>query len=113
MSSYHRMSVAQKQARHRQGMREPAVVCPVCETQTTAADLVHHVETRCPGQRDPNPHSKWITWREARALGVAKGTLSRWIRKGNVRTLGEFQDRRYLLRDIAQRIAQRRANRRR
>jgi DNA modification methylase len=56
-SRYHRLSLAEKQTLHRECMREPAVVCPICETQTTAADLLEHIETRCPGPRDPNPLS--------------------------------------------------------
>lgn len=57
--NYHRMSLAQKQAHTRECMREAAVVCPVCETQTTAVDLLEHIETRCPGPREPNPCS-WM-----------------------------------------------------
>jgi hypothetical protein len=101
------MSVAQKQAHQRDRAREPSVVCPVCETQTTAADLIAHVETRCSGPREPNPAAKWVTWSEAMALGVQAMWLSRWVKRGEVRAMGERGDRRYLLRDIAVRFAAR------
>jgi hypothetical protein len=111
--NYQRLSIGQKQALHRERMREPAVPCPVCETQTTAADLLEHVEIRCPGPREPNPNASWINWRQALDLGVPRETLSRWARQGVVRMRGELQDRRYLLRDIAVRVAARRAQQRR
>ena len=113
-SPYHRMSIAQKQAHHRDRMREPAVVCPRCETQTTAADLLEHMQNRCTGRRAPSPHSKWVSWRQALALGVAPKTLSRWAQRGWVRAVGEEpQCRLYLARDIVVRLAHQRANRRR
>jgi hypothetical protein len=106
-SEYQRLSVAEKQARHRQAMREPAIPCPHCDTQTTVADLLRHVET-CPGRREPHPLSEWVGWREALALGVLPGTLSRWVRKGKVRTRGEAWRREYLRRDLAKLLAARR-----
>lgn len=107
MSDYHRMSIAEKQAYAREAAREPAVVCPGCETQTTAADLLQHVADRCPGHlRDPGPGAKWITWADARKLGVSKSTMNFWVGRGDVRHRGEIQSREYLLRDIATRIAQ-------
>lgn len=109
---YQRLSVGQKQALHRERMREPAVTCPVCETQTTAAELLEHLDTRCRGPRDPNPHSAWVGWRVATAM-VLPGTLSRWVKRRLVRTRGELQDREYLLRDIAVRVAALRAQQRR
>lgn len=112
MSDYHRMSLAQKQAHVRDRMREPAVACPGCDTQTTAADLIAHA-ARCPGPRDPHQGSKWVTWREAIALGVPRRTFAHWVERGHVRYVGEVKDRRYLLRDLAQKIAQRIAFRRR
>lgn len=60
-ASYQRLSVAEKQALHRARMREPAVVCPVCETQTGASELLEHIEMRCTGPREPNPHASWIS----------------------------------------------------
>jgi len=104
-SSYHRMSAAAKEARNRDRMREPAIACPVCETQTTAADLLEHVATRCPGQREPGAGSKWISWREALALGVPRSTMNKWVKRGLVRVRGELQARQYLLRDVAMRLA--------
>lgn len=105
MSDYHRMNVAEKQAYARGAAREPAVTCPVCETQTTVADLVAHVAERCPGHlRDPGPGAKWITWAEARKLGVPEATMNFWVRRGDVRHRGEIQSREYLLRDVATRL---------
>jgi hypothetical protein len=112
-TNYHRLSIGQKQALHLDRMREPAVTCPVCETQTTATDLLEHIETRCPGPREPTHKASWITWRQALDLGVPRETLSRWAKHGLVRVRGELQDRRYLLRDIAVRVAARRAQQRR
>lgn len=109
MSEYHRMSIGQKQAHARGAAREQAVVCPRCETQTTPADLLTHLAERCPGRRDPHPASAWVTWRQALALGVPRATLSRWVDRGLVRCRGEAQDRRYLMRDLASRIASQRA----
>lgn len=111
MISYHRMSIAEKQAHHRDRMREPAVACPECDTQTTAADLIAHM-ARCPGPRDPGPGAKWISWSEARKLGVSDATMNYWTSRGHVRFRGEIQSRQYLLRDVATRItmARRRRN---
>lgn len=107
MTDYHRMSIADKQAHQRSVMREPAVTCPQCETQTTPADLIEHVAKRCPGSlRDPGPGSKWINWGEARKLGVPKATMNKWVCRGDVRVRGEIQSRQYLLRDVATRIVQ-------
>jgi hypothetical protein len=110
-TSYHRMSVAEKQAYARANVREQAVACPKCDTQTTAADLLEHVEKRCQGPREPGPGSKWVTWREALALGVTGWTLSRWVSAGDVRFRGELNERQYLLRDIAMRLMHRRRRR--
>lgn len=109
MSDYHRMSIAQKQAHARGAAREQAVVCPRCETQTTPADLLAHLSERCPGRRDPHPASAWVTWRQALAMGVLRGTLSKWVDRGLVRIKGDAQDRRYLMRDLVSRLAARRS----
>lgn len=114
---YARLTVGQKQRRHRDGMREPAVRCPACETQTTVADLLMHIEMRCPGasspEPPPHPRSRWVTWREALELGVPRGTMNRWIGRGLVRTRTvPIPQRQYLLRDLVTRIADRRARRR-
>jgi hypothetical protein len=108
---YRRLSIGAKQALHRDRMREPAVVCPVCETQTTATDLLEHRASRCPGKREPSAGSKWVSWREALALGVPARTLANWAASGWVRVRGDRMDRLYLLRDLAQRIARRKHRR--
>ena len=113
VADYHRLSIAGKQAAQRDSMRESSVVCPSCETHTTPADLLSHQQTRCTGPRDPHPASKWINWREATDMGVPGATLTRWTQRGEVRFLGERQDRKYLMRDVVLGIANRRANRRR
>jgi hypothetical protein len=110
---YHRMPIAQKRAAALATMREPLVVCPVCDAHTTPRDLLDHLRERCPGQREPHPGSAWVTWREALAMGVPRQTLLFWVRRGSVRYRGERGDRRYLLRDLAIRRAGRMAVRRR
>lgn len=104
-ADYRRLSIGQKQARHRERMREPAVVCPVCETQTTAAELLTHLDGRCSGPREPNPHASWVSWRQALAMGVPRATMNKWVRSGAVRVRGELQAREYLLRDLVMRLA--------
>lgn len=111
IDGYHRMSLADKQAHSRRTQAEPSVVCPICEVQTTARDLLDHQAKRCTGQRDPHPCSAWVSWPEAIALGVTKWTLSRWVTAGDVRMRGEIQCRRYLLRDIVTRMASKRRRR--
>lgn len=99
-SPYARMSLAAKQAQHRDRMREPAIVCPFCEVQTTVAELPRHARESCPGARAPHPLSEWVSWRDAMALGVPRQTLSRWVRRGQVRSRGERDRRQYLRRDV-------------
>lgn len=114
MSDYHKMSIAEKQALTRERAREAHVACPHCDTKLTPADLVRHVETRCSGEMPAPPEiAKYVSWREARAMGVPATTLSFWVRSKQVRYLGGRMDRRYLLRDLAMKIAQRRGFRRR
>lgn len=107
--SYIRLSLAAKQAQHRDRMREPAVACPMCETQTTVADLARHIDETCRGRREPHPLSEWISWREALSLGVLRGTLCKWIKAGRVsrREDGDGQHV-YLKREIVLEIAARR-----
>ena len=107
------VKIGQKQAHARERLREPAVACPICETQTTAADLLEHIETRCPAPREPNPGASWITWRQALAMGLPRGTLSRWVKHRLVRTREGGHERQYLLRDVAVHTAARRAQQRR
>lgn len=104
---YHRMGIGAKQAHARDQMREPSVVCPVCDTHVTPRDLVDHMARRCTGRRAPHPGSTWVGWREALRL-VRQSTLAGWVRRGLVRTragAGGALDRRYLLRDLATCIA--------
>lgn len=110
-SAYHRMSAAQKRD-FSLSVRETAVACPRCDTHVMPADLLAHVEQRCPGPREPGPGSKWIGWKEARSL-VPERTLVRWIEGGRVRFRGGRGDRQYLYRDLAQNLAHRRLSRRR
>lgn len=114
MSDYHRMPIARKRAEALARMREPARTCPGgCGMQVTAADLLAHLEQRCTGQAEPGPGSKWVNHREALALGVARMTLSDWVRAGRVRVRGERGDRLYLHGDLVERIAEQRLRRRR
>jgi hypothetical protein len=112
-SRYHRLPIAEKRREAIARIREPAISCPQCDTQVMPDDLLAHLEQRCPGRRDPGPGARWVAWNEALALGVNRQTLSRWTRSGQVRFIGERQDRRYLLRDLALKIAQQRGFRRR
>lgn len=117
--SFGSLSIREKQTRTLAGMREPPVECPYCGTKTPAIDLLAHVETRCSGPRqeqepqEPKNHWRWVDWRHARAMGVPATTLSFWARTGRVRYLGTRMDRKYLLRDLALKLAQRRGFRRR
>lgn len=113
MSRYHRLSIGEKQAEALGRIREPPVRCPHCDAQVMPADLLGHVEQRCPGPRDPGPGAKWIEHREALAMGVPRATLSFWANSRQVRFVGERQGRKYLYRDLALKIAQRRGFRRR
>lgn len=106
--SYQRLPIAEKRAKDLGRIRETAVTCPICDTQVMPTDLLAHMAERCQGRREPGPGAKWINWREARGLGVPGKTLSRWATSGQVRFLGERQDRRYLMRDLAIKIARRR-----
>lgn len=104
---YRRLTMAAKQALHRERMREPAIACPYCEAHTVVAELLRHVESTCPGHRPAHPLSKWISWDEAMALGVPKQTLCRWVVLGYVQSYGEIGARRYLLRDLVKMLARR------
>lgn len=97
---YGRLSVADKQALHRERMRESAQVCPFCGTHTVVGQLERHVRTTCTRERAPHPLSKWLTWSEVLALGIPKGTLLYWIQRGIVQTKGTPGHRLYLYRDV-------------
>jgi hypothetical protein len=105
MTRYNRLSIAAKQAQQTARMREPGIACPNCGTTTTSADLIAHVQTRCDGPKEPPQHSVWVRWRDVKAMGVRSGHLTFWVQRGYVRTRGEVQDREYLLRDLAVRVA--------
>jgi len=111
--SYQRMTLREKQAVTLENMREPAVRCPRCDTQTSARDLLAHVTRRCPGPPAPHPHSHWVNWRDALAVGLPRTTLTRWVNRGEIRVRGERRERQFLLRDLALRMAWRRIDRRR
>jgi hypothetical protein len=104
---YGRMSLAAKQAQHRDRMREPSVTCPRCEVQTTVADLLRHIESGCSGRRPAHPLSKWVTWSEVLELGVPNATFQDWVRRGVVQAEGPARRRRYLLRDVVRLMARR------
>lgn len=113
MARYHQLSIAEKRAENLARVREPAVTCPDCDMQVMPVDLLAHLEQRCQGRREPGPGAKWLTFREVMALGVPRATLAKWTRAGYVRFVGEVQDRKYLLRDLAIKVTQLRVSRRR
>jgi hypothetical protein len=110
-TSYQQLSIADKRRQDLAKMREPAITCPVCDTQVMPVDLLSHLE-RCERGREPGPGAKWITWKDAIAL-VPSRTLKRWVRRGHVRFKGGRGDRLYLARDLIVRVAQRKVSRRR
>lgn len=107
---YQRLSVSQKQARHRAAMREPDIECPLCGVRTSVADLLRHVDATCPRRRIPHPLARWVTWTEALELGVPKATMLDWVRRGVVQMTGAPKARRYLLRDLVRLLAIRRGS---
>jgi len=110
---YQKLSIQQKRELDLSKVRDAAVRCPHCEMQVMPVDLLVHVAQRCAGRPEPGPGAKWITHREALAMGVARATLSFWVERDFVRATGERQDRKYLLRDLALKIAQQKGFRRR
>lgn len=101
---YHRLSVAEKERYQRERIREPSISCPVCEAQTTVDDLLAHLAERCAGRREPHHLSRWVTWSEALALGIRRGTLSKWVRREAVRVRSNETQREYLLRDLIRQL---------
>lgn len=99
MSSYHKLPAAEKRRVTTEAMRPPPERCDVCDTQVMPEDLLGHAQ-RCPGLRPPHPRDRWITWREARSMGVPKSTLNRWINRGTVRFRDREGAREYLQRDV-------------
>lgn len=110
---YQKLSIAEKRARDLDGVRERAVTCPSCDTQVMPSDLLGHLKERCTGPRDPGPGAKWLTWREALAVGAKRRTLIRWVRRGYVRVQGGRGDRLYFARDLILQLAWRKASHRR
>lgn len=113
-SAYHLMNPAEKEAYQQVRLAEPPVPCPSdCGTTVMPSDLLAHVDGRCPGPRPPGPSSIWVDWRGALMTGVKPMTLHDWVKRGEVRSIGPRQDRKYLLRDLVSRVAVRRLGRRR
>lgn len=108
--TYHRLSIQEKQRSALDQARERPTHCPTCETALMPSELLQHMAERCPGQREPHPAARWVSWKQALAMGVPRRTLLFWIKRGYVRRRGERGDRRYLLRDLVRRTA---VNRRR
>lgn len=118
VSRYHRLPIAQKRAEGLTRMRTPSVTCPLCDTQVMPTDLLAHLELRCSGLREPGPGDKWLTWKEALALGVSGMNLSLWSRPDKngrikVRARGNRGDRQYLERDLQVWLTLQKAARRR
>lgn len=118
--AYARLSLQEKQRLVRQDEREDPLRCPTCGMQLLPEELVRHMrnQNRCPGpapadRGEPLKNARYVSWREAMQMGVNRQTLSRWSKQGHVRWFGERQDRKYLLRDLARKIAQRWGFRRR
>jgi len=107
--AYRRLTIRDKQRVALERLRPPPVACPTCGTQTGAEDLLGHVE-RCQGPREPHPLERWVTSGEVERLGVRRQTLHWWTARGVVRAqIGD--PCRYLLRDVAIRIALRQQRR--
>jgi hypothetical protein len=113
VSRYHSLPIAQKRAEALARVREPAVTCPDCDMQVMPVDLHVHLESRCPGRREPGPSARWVDGRDALVRLVPKATLHYWVAQGFVRVRGARMDREYLLRDLALKVSQWRGFRRR
>lgn len=110
---YRKLSIGDKHRLYLARSRDASVRCPHCDMQVMPVDLQAHVAQRCAGRPEPGAGAKWVSWREALALGVPGKTFARWVERGFVRFTGERQDRKYLLRDLALKIAIRNGFRRR
>lgn len=108
VASYQKLSLSEKRALDISRVREQPVACPGCGVGVMAADLLSHVEQRCPGRSEPGPAAKWIGWREAVAIirraapmseAAAMMRLSRWSRS-EIRMCGSRGDRKYLHGDL-------------
>lgn len=103
MADYHKLSVAQKEAANR--LHEPPTRCPVCEMAVQPDDLLAHVDKRCEGRPEPHPRSRWVTRKDALAMGASWPSLKRWANTGKVRIRRIDNSRRYLLRDLTKCLA--------
>lgn len=98
---YTRLTLAAKQAFHRNRQREPAIVCPFCEVQMGVADMLRH---ECSGPRAVHPLEEWICWADVMRLGVAEATFHRWIKVGRIEYRGVVRQREYRRRDVAKMV---------
>lgn len=105
MSAYHRLPIADKRRLAIAQVREPFVRCPACDTQLIPADVPAHVRERCTGRPEPHPLARWVTWREAVAMGMSAATLNRAVATGVVRARGKRSKRVLLLRDVVLELA--------
>ena len=116
-SAYHRLSAPEKRDFARDQQRERPIACPLCDTQTSVAELPAHLATRCEGPKEPDVAARWVTFCEAlesdglKRLGISRATLWRDIHRGRVRmrvlTRDGQRKRTYLLRDIVRLMAAR------
>lgn len=102
---YTRLSLAEKQAHAQNRLRAPAMRCPWCGVQTTAAYLLRHVRSTCTGRLPPHPLSRWITVEEVVAMGASLQTLRDWERKGRLLWRGARRCRVYLESDVVLLVA--------
>lgn len=99
--TYQALPLAQKQALHRDRMREPAIACPFCEVQVTVDGMLRH---ECAGKREVHPLEEWIEWAAVMKLGIPEGTFHRWVKAGRVERRGERPKSVYRRRDVAKMI---------
>ena len=105
--AYQLLSVAEKMARSLAVAREQPVRCPACSMACVVEQLLAHVRERCEGRPEPGPLARWLTWREAVAMGLPKTGLHRATAQGHVRAHGPLKRRLYLARDVVLEVARR------
>lgn len=98
---YARLPLAEKQARHREAMREPAIVCPFCEVSMGVPDALRH---ECSETRTPHPLEKWMSWTDVIEIGIPAATFHGWIHGGRVQVEGTIGHQRYRRRDVARMV---------
>lgn len=108
MADYNSLSFQEKRQHALDVVREPPVRCPACDTALQPGDLLKHAK-RCPGPPQPHRLSRWLTHKEAVALGVPGRTLRRWAAAGTVQVQDPGNGQRYLERDVSLAIARRAA----